>query len=196
MKGDLVRRGEAGEGATKEDLLELVDDPDKFNIHDVLLPIPGTKVKFPDNEVKAWYQDFLSEVGLSLDSFDSSVKDYKLPGDYRMVIIKPSDVQYEVTSYQDPVKDLIPSDLDTLLNTPVDIQDDCDGPLRALILQFSLPSSSYATMALREIMKIETDKSSMMRTSQQEKLKRDHCDSEEPPSKVIKYNDHLDSATF
>ena len=190
MKGDLVRRGEAGEGATKEDLLELVDDPDKFNIHDVLLPIPGTKVKFPDNEVKAWYQDFLSEVGLSLDSFDSSVKDYKLPGDYRMVIIKPSDVQYEVTSYQDPVKDLIPSDLDTLQNTPVDTQDDGDGPLRALILKFSLPSSSYATMALREIMKIETDKSSMMRTSQQEKLKRDHCDSEDPPSKVIKYNDH------
>ena len=188
LKGDLVRSREINdETACKEDLLELVDDVDKFDIHDVILPIPGTKVRFPDNDTKSWYEDFLAEAGLSLESFDSSVKDYKLPGDYRRLIIKPSDVHYQLTNYQDPVKDLILSDLEKLQkNSEANIDDDDDGKFRALILKFSLPSSSYATMALREIMKIETDKSSMMRTSKQDKLKRDQCAETEIPAKILK----------
>ena len=112
----------------------------------------------------------MAEVGLSFESFESSVKDYNLPGDYRRIIVRPSDVEWEIKLYQDPTTDFILSDLEKLKNIPVQSNDEDSGKLRALVIKFSLPSSCYATMALREIMKIETDKSSMMKTSKQEKL--------------------------
>ena len=193
LKGDLVSSREeaveGGAGANKEELVEVVEDVSKVDIHDVILPIPGTKVKFPDNEIKSWYEEFLAEDGLTLESFDSSVKDYKLPGDYRRLIIKPTDVDWELKSYTDPTTDLILSDWEKMKNPEADATDKSEGESKALIIKFSLPSSSYATMALREIMKIETDKSSMMNSSRQEKLRRDRqCDNEnfEPPSKIIK----------
>ena len=193
LKGDLVSSREeaveGGAGANKEELVEVVEDVSKVDIHDVILPIPGTKVRFPDNEIKSWYEEFLAEDGLTLESFDSSVKDYKLPGDYRRLIIKPTDVDWELKSYTDPTTDLILSDWEKMKNPEADATDKSEGESKALIIKFSLPSSSYATMALREIMKIETDKSSMMNSSRQEKLRRDRqCDNEnfEPPSKIIK----------
>ena len=195
LKEDLVSSGgesvESGAGASKEELVEVVADVSKVDIHDVLLPIPGTKVRFPDNEIKSWYEEFLAEDGLTLESFDSSVKDYSLPGDYRRLIIKPSDVEWELKSYTDPTTDLILSDWQKMKNPEAESEptDESEGESKALIIKFSLPSSSYATMALREIMKIETDKSSMMNSSRQEKLRRDQqCDNEnfEPPSKIIK----------
>ena len=195
LEGDLVSSGEesveSGAGASKEELVELVTDVSKVDIHDVLLPIPGTKVRFPDNEIKSWYEDFLAEEGLTLESFDSSVKDYNLPGDYRRVIIKPSDVDWQLKSYSDPTADLILSDWEKMKNPGAESEPTAasGGESKALIIKFSLPSSSYATMALREVMKIETDKSSMMKSSLEEKIKRDEkCDNEnlEPPSKIIK----------
>ena len=193
LKGDLVSSREetveGGAGANKEELVEVVEDVSKVDIHDVILPIPGTKVRFPDNEIKSWYEEFLAEDGLTLESFDSSVKDYKLPGDYRRLIMKPTDVDWELKSYTDPTTDLILSDWEKMKNPEADRTDETEGESKALIIRFSLPSSSYATMALREIMKIETDKSSMMNSSRQEKLRRDQqCDNEnfEPPSKIIK----------
>lgn len=50
---------------------------------------------------------------------------------------------------------LIRSDIEELNGEtePISIK---DGSQKALILEFSLPSSSYATMALREILKCDT----------------------------------------
>ena len=52
IKGDLVYKRKEdmddlknGEQRSKEEFVEHVEDPDKFTIHDVLIPIPGCKVK-------------------------------------------------------------------------------------------------------------------------------------------------------
>ena len=188
---------------SKEDLVETVENEEDFCIQDVLIPIPGTKVKFPDNEVKSWFEEFLAEDDMSLESFDSSVKDYRLPGDYRAVVVRPGEVDWSLVSHDDPLKDLLLSDKDLLENKDSG-GGDCAGVqnrlseevgrFRSLVLRFSLPSSSYATMALREVMKVETDRASMMRSSKASDLKRsgcdtqagDQCDDSVPVSKVPK----------
>lgn len=57
--------------------------------------------------------------------------------------------------YNDENDTLIRSDIEELNgeSEPRSIE---SGKQRALVLEFSLPSSSYATMALREIMKCDT----------------------------------------
>ena len=56
LKGDLVFKKRDADQVTesKEDLVETVENQANYTIQDVLIPIPGTKVKFPDNEVKTW----------------------------------------------------------------------------------------------------------------------------------------------
>ena len=206
LKGDLVlkrRVSDQNDTESKEDLVETVENEEDFCIQDVLIPIPGTKVKFPDNEVKSWFEEFLAEDDMSLESFDSSVKDYRLPGDYRAVVVRPGEVDWSLVSHDDPLKDLLLSDKDLLENKDSG-GGDCAGVqnrlseevgrFRSLVLRFSLPSSSYATMALREVMKVETDRASMMRSSKASDLKRsgcdtqagDQCDDSVPVSKVSK----------
>lgn len=60
---------------------------------------------------------------------------------------------------------LIRSDVEEIHgeNEPKSIE---DGSQKALILEFSLPSSSYATMALREIMKCDTSVANQVQLQQ------------------------------
>lgn len=60
---------------------------------------------------------------------------------------------------------LIRSDLEELRGEP-EPQNIVDGSQKALIVEFSLPSSSYATMALREILKCDTSVGSQMELQQ------------------------------
>lgn len=71
------------------------------------------------------------------------------------MIEKPGDMTWRFVKYN--------SDNDMLLNTEFEllkkrnfIKLPEDGKLNAILLEFSLKSSTYATMALREIMKIDT----------------------------------------
>lgn len=196
LKGDLVfKKKDADQvSESKEDSVETVENETNYSIHDVLIPIPGTKVKFPDNEVKTWFEEFLAEDDMNLESFDSSVKDYRLPGDYRAMIVLPGDVTWSLVGHDDPVQDLILSDKDALENkvSAEVTEDKKQGKYKSLILKISLPSSSYATMALREVMKVGTDRESMMKSSKASNLKRTNCDTQPPeqcdsvPNKVPK----------
>lgn len=57
--------------------------------------------------------------------------------------------------YQSPTADLILSDYSRIFNDP-EPEDDPTGENLSLIMDFILPPSSYATMALREVMKCDT----------------------------------------
>lgn len=43
------------------------EDLDKYSIFDIVLPLPGFDVKYPDNQVKDWYIEILQESGLELE---------------------------------------------------------------------------------------------------------------------------------
>lgn len=80
--------------------------------------------------------------------------------------------------YHNDTDALIQSDIEEIRGETVPVSAD-DGTLKALILDFALPSSSYATMALREVLKADTSASSQCRLQQSETAKRVH-DSIEP----------------
>lgn len=64
-------------------------------------------------------------------------------------MVKPVDVKYKVLAYPD-ANTKLQADLDG----NVDSESIGTGDFRALSLEFSLPSGSYATVALREITRL------------------------------------------
>ncbi len=61
---------------------------EKVDIFDVVLPLPGAKVSYPDNEMKAIYEAELAKDGLDFDTFAKANIKYKLRGDYRKLMAK------------------------------------------------------------------------------------------------------------
>uniref|UniRef100_A0A158R9Q4 TRUD domain-containing protein n=1 Tax=Taenia asiatica TaxID=60517 RepID=A0A158R9Q4_TAEAS len=129
-------------------------------IYQVVLPLPGYDVVFPDNESGKWYTEILHEDSLKIDDFNHKVKDFALPGSYRHLVVKPEDVHYEICEYTDPQKPLVQSDYARMTaNEPAFTEDGALSPsekeekCRALVLEFTLPKAAYATMAIRELMK-------------------------------------------
>ena len=57
-----------------------------------------------------------------------------LTGSYRKLISKPLSLEYELMTFQD-----------------IDDDEPAPGPVHAVRFQFALPSSSYATMCVREL---------------------------------------------
>ncbi|KAH9644780.1 hypothetical protein HF086_016274 [Spodoptera exigua] len=133
---------------TQEDI-----DSGKYTMADVVMPLPGYSVDYPPN-MKEYYEEQLKSVGLTLD-MKHKIKSYRLCGAYRRVVVRPRDVSWRTVRYSDPFADLIASDLDELTNNTITAIRD-DGKYRALLLNMTLPASCYATMALRELLKVDT----------------------------------------
>ncbi|KAJ2055813.1 multisubstrate pseudouridine synthase 7 [Coemansia sp. S146] len=128
----------------------------QFTIYDVVLPLPGWAVTYPEHEVKKVYIDLMKQDGLSPFGLGKHpLKEYKLAGAYRHMVIKPRDFEYEWIRYNDDALPLARSDSDAIegKHVPEGIE---FGEHVALKLKFDLPSSAYATMLLRELMRQET----------------------------------------
>lgn len=78
-----------------------------------------------------------------------------MTGAYRKILVKPGNLSWTIMRYQNDTDTLIRSDIEELRGDPEPKSTD-DGQLKALVLDFSLPASSYATMALREVLKADT----------------------------------------
>eukprot|EP00039_Didymoeca_costata_P007887 m.104872 g.104872 ORF g.104872 m.104872 type:complete len:615 (-) comp13862_c0_seq3:107-1951(-) len=135
-----------------------------YTLKDIILPIPGYSVLVPKNKIADEYHKILSQEGIPEASFDHKTKDYRLSGTYRNICVVPDDLKWEEREYTDVTLPLIQSDL-TLLENKIGDQDKQDTSSkqhrRALILTFSLPPSTYATMLVREIIKSPTTSSYM-----------------------------------
>ncbi|KAG1670926.1 Pseudouridylate synthase 7 [Nymphon striatum] len=163
IAGDLVFSsdidGHSGTGAKVKILTEEDVELLKFSIYDVVLPLPGYDVIYPENKmIKEFYKELLEKDGLDIDNMKVKVKTYSLSGSYRKIIVRPNEFTWSFHQYKDPTESLIISDIDELNNVEMP-PEQIDGQYKALKLHLTLPSSSYATMALREIMKCDTSSS-------------------------------------
>ncbi|TMW60275.1 hypothetical protein Poli38472_000317 [Pythium oligandrum] len=129
------------------------DNMDQYSIYDVVLPLPGYDIKYPENALRARYEEILAADGVDFSTLSRAANsEYHLPGSYRHILKKPIDVAHEIKRYEDPTLPLVSTDVDALVgnSTPVSVP---EGSHRALCLEFQLGASSYATMAVRELMK-------------------------------------------
>ncbi|XP_024866770.1 pseudouridylate synthase 7 homolog isoform X2 [Kryptolebias marmoratus] len=148
VEGDLVLRGTTAHVLSAE-------EAESHSIHDIVMPLPGFDVIYPSHHIGAGYRELLSADGLDINNMRHKVKDYSLAGAYRRVIIRPTDVSWEVIRYDDPRISLVHSDFEKLENKPPPVFNK-EGKYRALKMEFSLPPSTYATMAIREVLKLDT----------------------------------------
>ncbi|XP_053639811.1 pseudouridylate synthase 7 homolog isoform X1 [Cherax quadricarinatus] len=149
--------GEETNGNKTPDLCFLTkEEAETADISDVLLPLPGYSVMYPESEIKDWYAELLEADGLSFEALKHRVKSYAVGGAYRRLIVRPTNVNGTLCYYKDPSKSLIQSDMDKLRGAEVKDNILEEGPHRAVILEMTLPASSYATIALRELLKMDT----------------------------------------
>uniref|UniRef100_A0A671YUS5 Pseudouridylate synthase 7 homolog n=1 Tax=Sparus aurata TaxID=8175 RepID=A0A671YUS5_SPAAU len=146
VEGDIVLKGTH---------LLSAEEAESHSIHDIVMPLPGFDVIYPSHHVGKGYRELLSADKLDIDNMRHKVKDYSLAGAYRRIIIRPSDVSWEVIKYDDPRISLVHSDFEKLENKPAPVFSK-EGKHRALRMEFSLPPSTYATMAIREVLKLDT----------------------------------------
>lgn len=136
-----------------EVILITAGNVDKYSIYDVVLPLPGYDITYPENPLKERYDEIMKNDGVDFFSLNRATNsEYHLPGSYRHVLKKPIDVVHEIKRYNDPTVELLETDVDHLTgkNPQASIE---NAKSRALCLAFQLGPSSYATMAVRELMK-------------------------------------------
>ncbi|KAI5965355.1 PUS7 [Candida pseudojiufengensis] len=174
---------------TKEDIAE-----GKYSIFDVILPSPGYKITYPENEkLQNVYIDTMSLDNLDPFKLIRKNKEFSLTGAYRNLISKPKDISYKIIEYKNDQTPLVRTDLEILdilkskgINSTTDSElnlknfekeakisrfieqdlnngNDDEEIKLAVILQMKLGVSSYATMALREFMRLDTSRYAHMK---------------------------------
>lgn len=112
----------------------------KYKISDVVLPTPGYDVVYPDNEIGAFYQEFMGleeNGGLDPHKMRRMRREFSLPGRYRKLmnhfLSQPS---VEVKTYVDDKEQMHPTDLDRInaqrpprpAPAKRELEDEADGP--------------------------------------------------------------------
>lgn len=147
------RKGKVVKVVSAEDV-----EAGSYDLSDVVVPVVGTKVEYPTNEVFDHIEGLLREWGIERSSFDNvQDRELTLGGDYRKVLCLPSDTDYSVVEYYDQLQPLIQTDLMKIKQQELQFGKSLEkGPILGLLVGFTLPPSSYATIALRELMKRPT----------------------------------------
>ncbi|SCV68367.1 BQ2448_488 [Microbotryum intermedium] len=134
-----------------------------YTIFDVVLPMPGYAVMYPSGPLGETYRSIMLEDGIDPQDMFRRQREYSLGGTYRKLMHLPKDVSHKLMTYTSSTQDLAQSDEDLLLGkeAPVVTSYDPSQPLPeghslALQLEMTLGSSTYATMALREVLKTRT----------------------------------------
>ncbi len=188
--GDLVliedkssHEGGGGTSGLKGKAVKVIKEEDlkdsRYSITDVVLPLAGSKIKYPGGSSGGFFDELLKKDGIRKSDFariGTIDKEIALGGDYRKMICKPDDVSFEIKVYKDPLQPLLQTDLMKVNNVDVaaitlcsseeqgrqnhfmqeDNQEDSIEMIFGMSIGFTLPPSSYATIALRELTKRST----------------------------------------
>ncbi|KAI3648150.1 hypothetical protein MP228_006004 [Amoeboaphelidium protococcarum] len=172
-EGDLVlindqnNSGRGGDSESRSASVKYVsaEDCGDYHISQVVLPCFGSQSLLPKNEVGVFIQNLMAVDGFDRDGMMDLYKKLDLYGDYRKIIAgldergeSTLDLEWSVVKYNDATVPLVDSDMDTLENKSNASNGVDDGQLTALNLKFKLGRSEYATMLLRELMTIESDR--------------------------------------
>lgn len=141
----------------------------RWTIYNVILPLPGSSIELPTGWMSELYASILAADGLTHAQLTSSkIPEYQLNGSYRRMLVKPRHFDYRITTYTDPDIPLTYTDEELCLDPSLsnsfakdeqkaaEEQDTSTSKFTALTLKFQLPSSSYATMLMREALKSDT----------------------------------------
>jgi tRNA pseudouridine13 synthase len=145
----------------------------KYSLDDVVLPLVGSRTVLPSNSCADIFHSVLKKHNLSMEMLcnpSQDSRDLNFDGDYRNLICHPSDVDAEILAYRDPKEPLLHTDLMSVHGVGIRCasaagKDAESFPLLGVRAGFSLPSSAYATMALRELMKRPTSSEYQTRLS-------------------------------
>ncbi|KAF9317316.1 multisubstrate pseudouridine synthase 7 [Podila horticola] len=131
------------------------EDVDQYTIYDVVLPVPGFDIIYPTHAIGDKYKELMAKDNLDPYQMRRANKEYSLPGSYRCIMSKPENVEWEILKYDEVDIPLTLTDLDLLNGAakPVVVE---NGKYLALVLNLTLKSSQYATMAIREVCKQDT----------------------------------------
>ncbi|CAL9003560.1 unnamed protein product [Prunus brigantina] len=100
---------------TAEDILS-----GNYTIDDVVLPMPGSRVIFPENDIAHVFHDLAKKDAISLTESVHNVKEFSITsmtGSYRRVFQKPMDFEWEILKYIDGNKPLVDTDFDKIAKT-------------------------------------------------------------------------------
>ena len=162
-------------GITQDDI-----DQQRYSFTDVVLPLPGTDIRYPTNALGAAYSAMLAEEDITADMLRSRGEG-ALKGSYRYMLELAEGLTWQLRTYKDVKKPLIETDVDKLhrdkrareaaraagelaetgegTETAAEVSEQRPASdegwqgegMRAVVLHFRLRSSVYATMLLREL---------------------------------------------
>jgi tRNA pseudouridine13 synthase len=151
-----------------------------FSIEDVVMPLPGCDVQYPTHIVGASAianllisdgilearnlsdaSTILDDAALVASVFRSRDLRSQFSGDYRHIVTRARDLDWTLVQIS-PSEDVFVSDIDVMRNISTSVRVNNESAAQgqspqscALTMSFSLPKSSYATIAMRELMKGE-----------------------------------------
>ncbi|PWW80073.1 tRNA pseudouridine synthase D [Tuber magnatum] len=127
----------------------------KYTIKDIVLPTPGWDIIYPQNALMEIYSRVMKEHELDPLNMKRNHRETSLPGSYRHVIgtFINGEANYEIRKYHGD-EQIVKTDLEVIKEKEAVIEGAGKGDEKtAVVLRFQLGTSTYATMALRELMK-------------------------------------------
>ncbi|KAK7202604.1 pseudouridine synthase [Myxozyma melibiosi] len=155
-----------------------------YSIYDIVVPSPGFDVEYPASLLEI-YKDIMSRDGLDPKHMYRNVKEFSLSGAYRYMLSKPLSLEWDFRRHDNPLQQLVNTDLEILESKEKGV--DCsrvieqealgDGSRLGLVVRMKLGTAQYATMALREAMRMETSRrGDMLHVRLQGTAKRDSAE--------------------
>uniref|UniRef100_A0A8R1DXJ3 TRUD domain-containing protein n=1 Tax=Caenorhabditis japonica TaxID=281687 RepID=A0A8R1DXJ3_CAEJA len=132
--------------------------------YDIHIPLPGENEKFANSYGAEWIKELLAADGITPADITALSDRFSLGESSRAVFVESKNLKWKFIHHSNP-RDLLQDGLQTRAIP----ESEQKGPLLALEVQFSLPSGSYATVALREVTGSDMGKKAMQERSNKAK---------------------------